>query len=449
MNITLENVDKVSAVLTVNIEKADYAENVTKSLKKIRQNANMPGFRKGMVPMGLIQKQYGVNVKAEEVNKLMQNSIYNYIKDNKVNMLGEPLPQQQDELDIEKDDDFAFKFDIALAPEFKATLTGRDSVEYYNIDVTDEMVDQQVHQYTQRAGSQENVDSYEDKDFVKGTLAELDENGNAKEGGILVEDATMLPSYFKNDDQKALFNGKKVNEVVTFNPATAYDNSDIELSSLLKVSKEEAANVKSNFTFQVKEIKRFKEAELSQEIFDMAFGKDVVKSEAEFRAKIKEQLAEQFVADSDYKFMLDVRAHMLKKVGKLEFPDVLLKKIMKLNNQDKAEDYVEKNYEKSLEELTWHLVKEQLVEANDIKVNDDDIKAMARQAVKAQFIQYGMMNVPEELLDNYASEMLKKRESVDGLVNRSIEDKLAKALKAKVKLNEKTVSIEEFSKMFA
>ena len=165
--------------------------------------------------------------------------------------------------------------------------------------------------------------------------------------------------------------------------------------------------------------------------------------------KIKEQLAQQFVADSDYKFMVDVREHMLKKVGKLEFPDELLKKIMKLNNQDKAEDYVEKNYEKSLEELTWHLVKEQLVEANSIKVDDADLKETAKQATKAQFIQYGMMNIPEEILENYATEMLKKRENIDGLVNRCIEDKLAKALKAKVKLNEKTVSIDEFGKMFA
>lgn len=449
MNITLENVDKVSAVLTVNIEKADYAEKVTKSLKKIRQNAQMPGFRKGMVPMGLIQKQYGVNVKAEEINKIMQEAIYSHIKDNKVNILGEPLPQQQSELDIEKDENFAFKFDIALAPEFKATLTGRDSVDYYTIEVTDEMVDQQVHSYTQRAGSHENVESYEDKDMVKGTLAELDENGNPKEGGILVEGAVMLPNYFKNDEQKAKFNGAKVDDVVTFNPSVAYDGSEIELSSLLKISKEEAANVKNDFTFQLKEIKRFKEAELSQEIFDQVFGKDTVKSEEEFRAKIKEQLAQQFVADSDYKFMVDVREHMLKKVGKLEFPDELLKKIMKLNNQDKAEDYVEKNYEKSLEELTWHLVKEQLVEANSIKVDDADLKETAKQATKAQFIQYGMMNIPEEILENYATEMLKKRENIDGLVNRCIEDKLAKALKAKVKLNEKTVSIDEFGKMFA
>ena len=221
-----------------------------------------------------------------------------------------------------------------------------------------------------------------------------------------------------------------------------------ELSSLLKIDKEEAAEMKSNFSYQVEEVTRFVAGELTQEIFDQVCGKDVVKTEEEFRAKVKEVIANQFVADTDYKFLIDARKMLMEKVGKLEFPDALLKRIMRMNNQDKDEKFVEDNYDKSIEELTWHLIKEQLVKANDIKVEQEDVVNMAKEATRAQFAQYGMMSVPEDLLENYAKEMLKKKESVEGLVNRVVETKLASALKSQVTLENKTISAEEFNKMF-
>ena len=310
------------------------------------------------------------------------------------------------------------------------------------------MVNNQVKAYTQRNGKYEKVDVYEDKDMLKGLLAELDENGNTKEGGIQVEGAVMMPSYMKNDEQKAIFANAKVNDVLVFNPHTAWEGNAAELSSLLKIDKEEAAEMKSNFSYQVEEVTRFVEGELTQEIFDQVCGKDVVKTEEEFRAKVKEVIANQFVADSDYKFLIDARKMLMEKVGKLEFPDALLKRIMRMNNQDKDEKFVDDNYDKSIEELTWHLIKEQLVKANDIKVEQEDVVNMAKEATRAQFAQYGMMSVPEDLLENYAKEMLKKKESVEGLVNRVVETKLASALKSQVKLNNKTISAEEFNKMF-
>ena len=316
------------------------------------------------------------------------------------------------------------------------------------IDVTEDMVNNQVKAYTQRNGKYEKVDVYEDKDMLKGLLAELDENGNTKEGGIQVEGAVMMPSYMKNDEQKAIFANAKVNDVLVFNPHTAWEGNAAELSSLLKIDKEEAAEMKSNFSYQVEEVTRFVEGELTQEIFDQVCGKDVVKTEEEFRAKVKEVIANQFVADSDYKFLIDARKMLMEKVGKLEFPDALLKRIMRMNNQDKDEKFVDDNYDKSIEELTWHLIKEQLVKANDIKVEQEDVVNMAKEATRAQFAQYGMMSVPEDLLENYAKEMLKKKESVEGLVNRVVETKLASALKSQVKLNNKTISAEEFNKMF-
>lgn len=450
MNVSFQNIDKVSGLLTVKLEKADYQEKVGKSLKTFRQKAQIPGFRKGMVPMSLVKKMYGKSVIAEEVNKLLSEKVYDYIKSNNVNMLGEPLPneEKQQVIDFDTMEEFEFVFDIALAPEFKAEVSNTDKVDYYTIEVTDEMVENQVKAYTQRNGKYDQVSAYEDNDMLKGLIAELDENGNTKEGGIQVEGAVLMPSYMKNDEQKAIFANAKVNDVLVFNPNAAYDGHDAEIASLLKIEKEAAAEMKSNFSFQVEEITRFVPGDLNQELFDQVFGKDAVKTEEEFRAKVKEGIAAQFVADSDYKFLIDARKMLMEKVGKLEFPDALLKRIMLLNNKEKGEEFVAENYEKSVEELTWHLIKEQLVKDNEIKVEQEDVINMAKDATKAQFAQYGMMTVPEDILENYAQEMLKKKENVDGLVGRVVEAKLATALKAKVTLNNKTVSMEEFNKMF-
>lgn len=450
MNVSLQNIDKVSALLTVKLEKADYQERVDKALKHFRQKAQMPGFRPGMVPMGLVKKMYGKSVLAEEVNKLLSETVYKYIQDNKVNILGEPLPneEKQPAIDFDTMEEFEFLFDIALAPEFKVEVSKDDKVDYYDIEVTDEMVNNQVKAYTQRNGKYEQVETYAENDLLKGLLAELDEEGNTKEGGIQVEGAVMMPAYMKNDEQKAIFANAKVNDVLVFNPHTAWDGNPAELASLLKIDKEAAAEMKSNFSYQVEEITRFVEGELNQDIFDQVFGEGNVKTEEEFRAKVKEVIANQFVADSDYKFLIDLRKVLTDKIGKLEFPDALLKRIMRLNNPDKDEKFVEDNYDKSIEELTWHLIKEQLVKANDIKVEQKDITDMAKEATRAQFAQYGMLSVPDEILENYSKEMLKKKESVEGLVNRVVETKLTTALKPQVTLENKAISAVDFNKMF-
>ena len=450
MNISLQNVDKVSAMLTLKLEKADYQENVDKALKSLRKKVDMPGFRKGMVPMSLVKKMYKNSVMAEEVNKLLSEKLYGYIKENNLNMLGEPLPneEKQQPIDFDTMEDFEFVFDIALAPEFEVAVSDQDKVDYYTIEVSEEMVENQVNSYKQRAGKYEKVEAYQDKDMLKGLIAELDENGNTKEGGIQVEGAVMMPSYMKNDDQKAIFANAKVNDVLVFNPNTAYDGNEAELASLLKIEKSAVAETKANFSFQVEEITRFVAGELTQEIFDQAFGEGVVKSEEEFRAKIKEVMAEQFVMDADYKFLIDVRDVLKNKVGQLEFPDELLKRIMLLNNREKGEEYVKENYDNSIKELTWFLIKEKLVKEYEIKVEQEDIKEMAKHATKVQFAQYGMLTVPEDILENYVQEMMKKKETVENLVNRVVEAKLAGVLKTKVSLEHKNISIEDFNKLF-
>ena len=450
MNTTFEKVDQVNGLITMQIEKADYAENVEKELKNYRKKANMPGFRVGQVPMGLLRKRFGTEVKAEAIDKLIREKLYGYIRDEKLSVLGEPLPNDEKtpKVDFEMQDDFTFVFDVALAPEFDAKLTKKDKVDFYTITVDDEMVQKQVESYASRNGQYVKVDSYEPRDMVKGLLAELDEAGQPKEGGLQVEGAVMLPDYMKNDDEKAKFASAKVNDVLVFNPSKAYNDSETELASLLRLKKEEVADKKGDFSFQIEEITRYQTAPVNQDLFDHIFGEGKVKSEEEFRARIKEQLENQFKNDSEFKFMLDLRKHLVKRVGKLEYPETMLKRIMRLNNPDKDEKFVDDNFEKSLEELTWQLIKEQLTEQFEIKLEQADVLEAAKVVTKMQFAQYGMMEVPEEVLNNYAQEMLKKKEQTEGLVTRAIEQKVAAAAKAAVKLNEKTVTLDEFNAMF-
>ena len=447
MNISLQNIDKVNAQITAVVEPADYQEKVANAIKDFRKKANMPGFRRGMVPVGLIKKQFGKSILADELNKVLQDGLFGYIRDNKINMLGEPLPCEiNNEVDFVDGNSFTFKFDIALAPEFNVELSKDDKIAHYNIEVADDMVNRQVEIYRQRGGKYDKVDSYQDNDMIKGTITELDENGNAKENGISAENVVMLPKYFKNDDQKALFNDAKVGDIIKFNPSVAYDNNANEISYILNVKSEEAENYKGDFNFQISEITRFIPGPLNQELFDAVYPGGEIKTEEEFKNKIKSAIAEQFAKDSDFKFMIDLRKHIEEKVGKLEFPDALLKRIMMASAKD--EKKVEENYDKSIEELTWHLIKEKLVEMTGVKVDDNDVKEMAKDVTRMQFAQYGMLNVPEEYLENSVKEMMKKRETVDNLIDRCIEMKLGAALKNMVTLEETSISAEDFNKMF-
>ena len=321
-------------------------------------------------------------------------------------------------------------------------MSGKDKVPFYNIKVDDKLIDQQVEMYQSRGGQYEKVEQYdaEQRDMLKGDLREID-------GTIEVADAVLMPQYIKVDDQKKLFDGCKLGDIITWNPRKAYPESDVEVSSLMKIQKEEVKDHEGDFTFQITEISRFVKAEVNQTLFDQVFGEGNVKDEKEFRQKIADQISQQFKADADYKFLLDVREHMEKKVGKLEFPEAILKRVMLNNNKDKGADFVEKNFDASIKELGWHLIKEQLVAAQGIKIEDDDLKAAAKEAARAQFAQYGMSNIPDEYLENYASEMLKKRENVDGLVDRAVDVKLTAALKGVVKLDEKDITLEDFRKM--
>ena len=447
MNISFDNKEKISGVLTIVIEEADYQDEVKKQLNDYRKRANIPGFRPGMAPMSLIKKQVGPSVKVDAINKLVGNKIYEYIREEKINMLGEPMPHEGEApVDLDQPAPYTLKFDIAVAPEMDVKLTKKDKVAYYDIQVDEKMVNDQIGAYASRGGKYEKVDSYKEGDMLKGDVRELNADGSTKEGGIEVSEAVMLPGYMKDDKQKKLFAKCKPGDIITFNPKKAF-GSDVETSSLLKITKEEAKDIEADFSYQVLEITRYQKHAIDQELFDQTFGEGTVKSEDEFKAKIEANLKEQLAMNAEYRFLADVRAYVEKKLGKVEYADAIMKRIMLANNKDKDMDYVEKNYEASIKELTWHLAKNQLLEQCQIKIEDADVKEVAKEMTRMQFAQYGMANIPEEYIDNYAEEMLKKPEQVEQFVNQAADRKLMKALKDVVTITEKKISFEDFNKL--
>ena len=451
MKISFENPDKLNGLLTIVVEEADYKEEVEKALKDYRKRANIPGFRPGQVPMGLIKRQVGPQVKMDAINKILGENLQKYIVDNKIHMLGQPMASEtQEAVELEKPAPYTFKFDIAIAPEFDIELTNKDTIEYYDIKVDDKLIDQQIEMFASRAGHYDKAQEFdpEKRDMLKGDIRELDANGNTLEGGITVEGAVLMPQYIKVEDQKKLFDGCKLGDIITFNPRKAYPEGDAEISSLLKIDRKEVAEHTGDFSYQITEISRFVNAENNKELWDSVYGADAnINDEAAFRAAIAEGVSKQLERDSDYKFMLDVRAYAEKKVGDLQFPDALLKRIMLSNNKDKGAEFVEQNYQPSINELKWHLIRDKIANANNIKVEDADVRESASQMARAQFAQYGMNNVPDEYVNNYVEEMMKKRENIDSFVEAALDRKLSVALKSVVKLKKKSVSLDEFNKL--
>lgn len=447
MKVSFDCPDKINGLLTVTIEEDDFKNDVEKELKNYRKRANVPGFRPGMVPMGLIRRQYGNAVKMDVVNNKLSEEVNKYIQDNKINMLGMPLgSEKQTPVDLEKDAPYTFMFDIAVAPEFDIELSDKDAIDYYDITVDDKLVDQQVDGFASRFGAYQKAEEYKEGDVLKGDLRELDAEGNTKEGGVEVEGATVMPQYLKDDDQKKLFEGAKAGDIITFNPYKAYAGG-AEVATLLKVEREKKDDYQGDFSYQVTEVQHFEKHAIDQELFDQVFGKDEVKDEKSFREKIAEGVKQQLATDEDFRFLQDLRKYAEEKVGQLTYPDALLKRVLKENNKDKDDEFINKNYEASLKDLTWSLIKNKLAEKAEVKVNDDDVKNVAREIARAQFAQYGMQNVGEEYVNNYAEELLKQRDTVNQFAERAVDEKLVAAIKPVVKLNHKEISLEDFNKM--
>ncbi len=448
MNIERQNIDEVNVVLTINIAKSDYQDKMAQTLKDYRKKANVPGFRPGMVPTSLLKKMYGKAILVDEVNKAVSDGLYNYIKDNKMEVLGEPLPSKdQPENDFSDENDYTFKFDVALAPEFNISLTAKDKMKFYEITPDEKMIEGQIKSYTGRFGTYEQVDVVEADDMVKGNIVEMS-GKKEKEDGVKVENAVLTAAYMKDEKIKKQFIGAKKGDSIVFNPSKAYDGNEAELASLLRIKKEDVNGFSSDVKITIEGITRYKEAEINQELFDKAFGKDAVKSEEEFKAKITDGLKENLAVESQFKFADDVKALIAKKMDKLTFPVDFLKRWVLETNEKMTAEELDKNFDQMLSDLKWQLAKDKIAKENEVKIEQADIENYAKKVAKMQFAQYGMMNTPEDILENYSKDMLKNKDTAHNIFERVSEEKVIEAVKNKVAVENKSVTIEEFNKLF-
>ena len=448
MNITRENIDELNAVLTILVEKSDYEATVNDVLKNYRKKANMPGFRPGMVPAGLIKKMYGKSALAEEVNKIISKSLTDYIYAEKLNVLGEPLPNEEKQLKIDWDNqsDFSFVFDIATAPEIEVVLDNNTTLPYYSIVANEELVNKQVEAYAGRLGENKVVESIEEKDTVRGTFVQLDETGNELVGGILADKVVIAIDVMKDEEIKASFIGKKAGDVVVFDPLKAYDNKH-EVGHMLNISHEEAENISGNFSFTIEEVLRFEKAELTPELFSKIYGEESgITTEEEFKAKVKTEIEENFVYSSDYKFAIDSRDALVKKI-QFDLPEAFLKRWIKVTNEKMTAEQIDADFDHFMLDLKWQLIKDKIVKDNELKVTEEDVHALAKEMAAMQFRQYGLGNVADEHLENYANQMMKSEEERRKVVSKAQEDVIITTIKTKVALDIKEVSNEEFNKM--
>lgn len=448
MNIIRENIDELNATLTIAVEKNDYEATVNDVLKNYRKKANMPGFRPGMVPAGLIKKMYGKAALAEEVNKIISNSLTDYIRTENLNVLGEPLPndEKQPAIDWDNQTDFNFVFDIGIAPTFEVKLDKDTVIPYYNLVATEEMIDKQVDAYAGRLGENKTVESVEDKDTVRGTFVQLDEQGNELEGGIRAEKVVIAIDVMKDEEIKASFLGKKAGDVVVFDPVKAYDNKH-EVGHMLNISHEAAETLSGNFQFTIEEVLRYEKAEVNEDLFKKIYGEDSgITTEEEFRAKVKSEMEENFIYSSNYKFFIDARK-TLQDTIQFDLPKEFLKRWIKATNKTLTEDQIESDFDNFMVDLKWQLIQDRIVKDNGLKITEEEIRTLAKEMAAMQFRQYGLNNVADEHLTNYADHMLKNEEERRKLVAKKQEDVIISTLKDKVTLDMKETSYDEFNRM--
>jgi trigger factor len=448
MNITRENIDHLNAILTVSVEKNDYEGNVNEVLKNYRKKANMPGFRPGMVPAGLIKKMYGKSALADEVNKIISKGLNEYIQAENLNILGEPLPneEKQPAIDWDTQTDYSFVYDIGIAPEINVILDKQMNLPYYSIEANEDMVNKQMDAYAGRLGTNKVVETVEDKDTVRGNFVQLNQGGTELEGGISAEKVVIAVDLMKDEGVKASFIGKKAGDIVVFDPLKTYENKH-EVGHMLNISHEEAENLSGNFSFTIVEVLRFEKAELNQELFNQTYGEDSgITTEEEFKAKIKSELEENFIYSSDYKFAIDSHEALVKAI-QFDLPEAFLKRWIKVTNEKMTEEQIEADFDSFMLDLKWQLIKDRIVKDNELKITEEDVRSLAKEMALNQFRQYGLNNVSDEHLENYANHMLKNEEERRKLVTRKQEDVIVATIKDKVTLDIKETTFEEFNKM--
>ena len=448
MNIVKEKVDELNAVLKIQVTKDDYSQKVEDVISDYRKKARVDGFRPGKVPTGIIRKMYGKGILVEEVNKLISESLTNYIRDEKLNILGEPLPNKDQKLiDFDNDAEYEFAFDIALAPELEVKLSKKDKVPYYNIKVDNKMLEPHTDNYARRFGEFMDVEETTDKEMLTGNFVQLNSEGEILEDGIESQDVRITIEYIKDADIKKTFAGKKVGDKVNFDVRKAYP-SDAEIASMLRIDRDKAKLVNGDFQFEITKVQRFEKSEINQDLFDKAFGKDVVKSEAEFKAKLTEEIQKGFVKDTDYRFLIDAKQKLVEKINPALPTEFLKRWLIAINEGKFTPEQIEEEFPRFEEDLKWQIIKDQIIRDNEIKVEESEILDLAKEVTAAQFAQYGLANLPDEQLAVYAQEILKKEGERRNLYERKFEDKVVSFIKDSVKLDEKEVTAEEYQKLW-
>ncbi|MCM1475776.1 MAG: trigger factor [Muribaculaceae bacterium] len=447
MNVEFTKLDNVRGEIKVAVVESDYADKVKKQLKEISKNRPEPGFRPGHVPEGILRKKYGEPVKYDVINDIVGNAVYTYIKDNNIHVIGNPVPEKNDKFDI-KDTDFNFTFKVGIAPEINVRADKDLHVPYYTIEVSDKMINDQDEALRQRYGSQVPGEEFEPRAVVKGTITELNTDGSIKEDGILVEDGIVAPFYFKSEEQQKLFEGKKVGDSLVFNPAATCDSNATELSSMLHIDKGDVDAHLGDFKFDIKEIIVLRPAELNQEFFDSAFGKDKIHNEKEYRDALRSMLASQLRGDSNYRFSLDAREALLKALGEIELPDEILKDFLIQSNDELNAENIDKEYENIRPQLVWELVREAVSKQLEVKVEEADILNTARMISRSQLAQYGMAGVNDEMLDSFSRRLLDDQKSKDMIINQTVDMKFFDALNKAVSIDNKDVTVDEFNALF-
>jgi trigger factor len=448
MNIVKENIDDLNALLKVEIKKVDYEENVEKVLKDYRKKANIKGFRPGMVPIGLVKKMYGKAVQLDEINKLISESIHKYLHDEKIEILGDPLPKDNDQeiINFDTQEDFSFTFELGLAPQFEIKLSKKNKVNNYQIVVDEKMKSDYISNYTRRFGQFKSSEKSVEKDMLKGDIIQLGEKNSIPEDGLKAENTTISIDIMKDEKIKKHFIGKKINDEIDFDLRKALPN-DFEIAGILNKKKDEVADVKGKFRFTIKEINRFEPAEIGQDLFNKVYGEGIVNSEDEFMKRVEEEIVNNLKRESDYKVMLDIKKLALEKTD-FSLPEEFLKKwLLKVNEKTTAEQ-IEKEFDSFRSDLKWQLIRNKIAKENEIKISDEELQKEAENITRYQFQQYGLYYATEEQIGNYAKEMLKREDEAKRIAEKILEEKAIEKLKEVVKLDDKKITADEFNKLF-
>ncbi len=448
MNITRENIDDLNAVLKVKIEKSDYEDKVETVLKDYRKKATIKGFRPGMVPIGLVKKMYGRAVQIDEINKVVTENVQKYITDEKLEILGDPIPKadEQEKIDFETQQDFTFSFELGLSPTVELKLSKKNKVNQYEIIIDEKMRKKYIENYTRRYGELKKVDKTEEKDVIKGKIEAIDDNGSVKNDGPSVEDTSIGIDIIKDKKIKKAFIGKNIGNSIDFDLKKAFPN-DTEIAGILHKKKEEVADLGANYRFTVNEISRFYPAEPGKALFDRIFGEGVVNSEKEFMKKIEEEITHNLKRESDFKLMMDIKNIAMEKTD-FQLPEEFLKRWLLRVNEKSTKEQIEKEFDSFRKDLKWQLIRNKVARDNDVKISDEELQKEAENITRYQFQQYGLFYTTDEQIANYAKETLKREEDAKRIADKILEEKAILLMKELVKLESKSVTIEEFNTLF-